>query len=240
MTQSTNSSLQFEFACPLANGLHARPASHLAERVRQFSSECTITNLRNGLVANGKSVLGIIAADIRHGDRCTLRLNGVDEQAAQAAVRQFVENELTGTDVPLAGVATTRSSAVAPRVLRAANVKCVFGTSVSGGVGRGKVLVVQKIALPNHLKGPAAPATSNPEHELDLIKVAVAAVRRRIGEKLKHAPNPAGTAILQADLAIAGDVFLVEKLNEEVLAGKSAAQAVAEAGRFFKIGRAHV
>ena len=86
--------MQFEFSCPLASGLHARPASHLAEVANRFAARCTVTNLRNGLVANGKSVLGIIAADIRHGDRCTLHFSGIDEQAAQSALQRFVEEVL--------------------------------------------------------------------------------------------------------------------------------------------------
>ena len=72
MTQKFNPLLRYEFSCPLPTGLHARPASHLAEVANRFLSDCSVTNLRNGLVANAKSVLGVIAADIRHQDRCVL------------------------------------------------------------------------------------------------------------------------------------------------------------------------
>ncbi len=74
MTLKPNLALQFVFICPLSSGLHARPASHFAEVANQFAAECTLTNLRNGLVGNGKSVLGIIATDIRHSDPCSLFL----------------------------------------------------------------------------------------------------------------------------------------------------------------------
>jgi phosphoenolpyruvate-protein phosphotransferase len=230
MTQEVNSSLQFVFACPLSSGLHARPASHLAEVASQFAADCTLTNLRNGLAANGKSVLGIIATDIRHDDRCVVQVNGPDEQAAHAALLRFVEESLPKCDVPLAGVKASGRVTAPPRVLQAARVNCIFGTPVSRGIGQGKVVLMHKVTLPDSM---SAPNSTNPELELEQIKEAVAAVRHRIGEKLKYSPTATGTAVLQADLAMAGDVFLIEKLTEQALQGKSAAQAVLDAGRFF-------
>ncbi|PYX32895.1 MAG: phosphoenolpyruvate--protein phosphotransferase [Acidobacteria bacterium] len=230
MTQEVSTSLQFVFSCPLSSGLHARPASHLAEVVNQFASDCTLTNLRNGLMANGKSVLGIIAADIRYSDQCAVRVSGADEHSAHAALRQFVAEALPLCDVPLAVSAAPIRSNTPPRPLKAAGVSCSFGVPVSRGIAHGKVVIVSRMTLPSSL---STPNKTDSQKELDHIKDAVAAVRRRIGEKLKYSITPAGTAVLQADLAMASDVFLVEKLTEQVLRGKSAGQAVVETGEFF-------
>jgi multiphosphoryl transfer protein len=230
MTQMSNGSLQFVFSCPLASGIHARPASYLAEVANQFAAESTLANLRNGLTANAKSVLGIISTDIRNGDRCSLHVTGPDEHAAQAALRRFVDETLPRCDVPLASVADSNAAGKLPRVLQAAKATCIFGTPVSRGLAQGKVVILRRMTLPREPKSDIAP---NPQHELERIQDAVSAVRHRIGEKLKYALTPTGAAVLQADLAMAGDVFLVQKLNEQVLRGKSAAQAVVEAGEFF-------
>jgi multiphosphoryl transfer protein len=230
MTQKSNRSLQVTFSCPLASGLHARPASYLAEAANQFLSECTLTNLRNGLTANARSVLAIIAADIRHGDRCSLHITGPDQQTAHAALLRFVEQTLPTCDVPLATVSASNHKSSIPRMLQAAKAICVFGTAVSRGIGQGKVVLVKKMTLPDHSR-PATP--TDPQHELDRIKDALTAVRHRISEKLKYSLTPTGTAVLQADLAIAGDVSLIEKLREQVLQGKSAGEAVIETGEFF-------
>ncbi len=56
--------VEFTFECPLPSGLHARPASHLAEVARRFDVDCLLTNLRSGASADLKSVLAIIGADI--------------------------------------------------------------------------------------------------------------------------------------------------------------------------------
>ena len=76
MTQRAGTSLEFAFVCSLSDGLHARPASHLAEVANDFASECFLTNLRTGSVANLKSVLAIISTDVRQGDRCTVQVRG--------------------------------------------------------------------------------------------------------------------------------------------------------------------
>ena len=230
MTQRASTSLEFAFVCSLSDGLHARPASHLAEVAKDFASDCSLTNLRTGAIASLKSVLAIISADVRQGDRCTVQARGIDEQAAHAALLRFVEQVLPGCDVPLAGVNRISGSDTLPRILQAAGVKCCFGSPVSQGIGQGKVVLLNGMALPSGLSTRIA---TDPQSELGQIKRALAAVRARIREKLAHPKSPTEAAVLQADLAIASDVSLAEKLTEHVSHGKSAGQAVMEAGEFF-------
>ncbi|HVW04453.1 MAG TPA: HPr family phosphocarrier protein, partial [Vicinamibacterales bacterium] len=64
--------LDLRFTCPLASGLHARPASRLAEIARGFVSACVLTNTRTGTEADAKSVLAVRAADIGAGDVCVV------------------------------------------------------------------------------------------------------------------------------------------------------------------------
>ncbi|MFZ0732159.1 MAG: phosphoenolpyruvate--protein phosphotransferase [Candidatus Sulfotelmatobacter sp.] len=230
MTEGKENSTQFIFSCPLASGLHARPASHLAEVTNRFACECTLTNLRNGLVANCKSVLGVIAADIRAGDRCSVCISGPQAPAATAALRRFVEDVLPGCDVPLATLDTSTQSNTPPRTLRQAHVACVFGTSLSRGIGQGKIVTLSRIAIPRDID---TQAPSDIQVELGKIKYALEAVRERICEKLKYCLTPAGTAVLQAERAMAGDVFLRQKLEDEVRQGRSAPRAVIQAAEFF-------
>jgi len=230
MTQRSGTSVEFAFVCSLSDGLHARPASQLAEVAIEYASDCLITNLRTGSVASLKSVLAILATDIRQGDRCIVQVRGSDEQAAHSALLRFVEQVLPTCDVPLAGLHPTAASTTLPRTLQTAGVKGYFGSPVSRGLGRGKVIPLSGMALPRDLKGRAA---SDPQSELAQIKRAMAAVRGRIQEKLAHPQSPTEAAVLQADLAIASDVSLSQKLAEHISQGKSAGQAVMEAGAFF-------
>jgi multiphosphoryl transfer protein len=230
MTQRASTSLEFAFVCSLSDGLHARPASQLAEVANDFVSDCLLTNLRTGSVASLKSVLAIISADVRHGDRCTVQISGADEQAAHARLLHSAEKELPKCDVPLVGLDSKTGGDALPRVLKTAGVNCCFGSPVSPGIGQGKVVLLNGLALP---KGLTARLAADPQLELDQIKRAMAAVCGRIREKLTRSQSPTESAILQAELAIASDVSLAAKLTEHVDQGKSAGQAVIDAGEFF-------
>ena len=150
MKQDVSISREFTFVCRLSGGLHARPASHLAEASNEFASDCTLTNLRNGLVANLKSVLAMIAADVRQGDECSVRVSGAHDEITCAELRHFIDHDLPAFDEPLTDVADGRS-AVLPRSLRQAGVNCHFGLAVSRGIGQGKVVLSGGMALPREL-----------------------------------------------------------------------------------------
>ncbi|NVO99374.1 HPr family phosphocarrier protein, partial [Photobacterium damselae subsp. damselae] len=47
----------FQFQCPLPNGIHARPATHLEKQCQQFECQITLTNLRTQQSGDAKSVL---------------------------------------------------------------------------------------------------------------------------------------------------------------------------------------
>jgi phosphoenolpyruvate-protein phosphotransferase len=230
--------LEIPFEWPLTNGLHARPASHLAELANRFESQCALINQRSGAEANARSVLSLVAADVRLGDRCGIRISGSDEAAAGAALRQFVTHELPAIDGPLAIdeplAAPGAFGSTLPRALRDLGLPWYPGTPVSRGIGRGKVVKTEALALPPELD--AEPA-GEPAWEQERIEKALDAVRDRIKEVLHRGVSPiispTGAAILQAHLAIATDPTLAEKLAELVSCGAAAGRAVAEAGEFF-------
>jgi multiphosphoryl transfer protein len=221
---------QFVFSCSLSSGLHARPASHLAEVANEFAAQSVLTNLRNGLFANLKSVLAVIAADVRHGDQCVIRIQGPDEQSAHASLRRFVEETLPKCDTPVAVAESMVRNTAPPRALQASGVECTLGLPVSRGIGQGKVVIMNGAVLPSYSHAPNATDT---QLELQRIKDAIAAVHKQIQEKLSHQNSPDGAAVLQAELAMVRDVFFAEKLTEQVAQGKTADQAILETGDFF-------
>src|SRR5438477_1653012 len=122
-------------------GIHARPASMLVEVSNRFASEFVLINLRNERQANMKSVLSIIAADIRNGDRCSVQVSGTDEKAAYTSIHNFIEVVLPTCDVPIAEAPPTNQEGM-PRVLRSARAVCYSGLPASPGIARGAVLVI--------------------------------------------------------------------------------------------------
>src|SRR5690348_12585107 len=98
--------LEYNFVCPLANGVHARPASAFEEIARAFGSDVLVTNIRTGHTANGKSVLAIVGADIRKNDTCHLKVSGPDESQAMAVLSNFLTKDFPHCDDELPPVPT--------------------------------------------------------------------------------------------------------------------------------------
>jgi len=222
--------VEFKFVYPLSAGLHARPASHLGEVANRFAADCTLRNLRSASDANAKSVLAIIGADVRQGDECLLQVNGADEGPASAALRHFVERELAGCDGALPVAAEIGPAADLPRALKSAGVKSFYGVAVSRGIGEGRVILVGGMALPHKLSLKAA-ADTRQEH--DRVGRAIAAVRTRIETSLCLQVSHTQAEILKAHLSIASDVSLKERISKEISEGRTAGEAVVEAGRYF-------
>lgn len=221
---------QFTFELPLPSGLHARPAGHLADVARKFSSDCTLTNLRNRAVADMKSVLSLIAADVRLNDNCSVQVRGADEEAASTALRSFIEHDLPAHDAPLPDVLKDAGTRQLPRALRSAGVHAKFGQAASRGIGQGKALIVNTVEL---MPEQISEKPGDPALEEQRIRGALVKVRDRIRAKLLEHLSATETGILQAHLAMLLDTALTAKMLESVANGKSAAQAIMEAGNFF-------
>src|SRR5438105_9842834 len=230
MSQGVCNPVEFKFVCPLPNGLHARPASQLAEFAGDFASDLSLTNLRTGIAANLKSTLAIISADIRSGDECSIRVAGTDEASAGAALLGYITRDLPKSDEPLVEAGSERRSGPLPRALLATGIRCHFGTGVSPGIGKGASVVVGGMTLPSDLGSEKAEDLKREERR---IARAMATVRERIKVMLARSVSPAEAGVLKAHLAIVEDVSLSDKIAELLAQGRSAGQALAESAQFF-------
>src|ERR1700744_954360 len=145
-------SLKHHFICRLRNGVHARPASSLEEVARGFTSELSLFNERTGRSANGKSVLSIIGADIRHNDPCLLTASGPDEVEAMTVLKAFLEETFPHCDDALPLTPELNGKAHLPPGLRNSDVKIFNGVPTVCGVARGRLLQVGGFEIPAALK----------------------------------------------------------------------------------------
>ncbi|MFI4917854.1 MAG: HPr family phosphocarrier protein, partial [Phycisphaerales bacterium JB060] len=77
---------EHRFECTLANGLHARPASALAEAAGGFASSIVIQR-EDGESADMCSVLSVVGLDVQRGDAFVVRAEGTDAAEAVSALR---------------------------------------------------------------------------------------------------------------------------------------------------------
>ncbi|HDS84987.1 MAG TPA: hypothetical protein ENN97_07330, partial [Phycisphaerales bacterium] len=223
---------EYAFTCPLPNGLHARPANTLERLASGFSSRVSIVNLNNQRVANAKSVLSLVGADIKSGDSCVLKVGGKDCDEAYRAIVHFLETEFVSCDEALPAPPSASRKNWLPPVLRNAGVAVLFGLPVVSGFGRGKIVFVQALRLPEGLDE-AAPVCV--EQELKNVDQAVAELCRLISQRLeKKNLSPTEIGVLEAHLSIAQDVELVAYIRKAVKEKHlCAGRAILEAFAFF-------
>src|SRR5262245_33403890 len=162
-----------KFSCPLPNGLHARPASLLSEVAGRFEADITLENERTSARANAKSVLALVALDVKSGDACRVRVEGRDAETAHAAMRAFIDDVMPACDEALPAPPATGDVKL-PRVLRECGVRWHQGTAVSPGIGRGPIVILGGLTLPHELVN--EPARGR-EHEYQRVHHATDAVR---------------------------------------------------------------
>jgi phosphoenolpyruvate-protein phosphotransferase len=214
--------LSFRFPLPL--GLHARPASLMRDATSAFESAITLTNRRNGLTANTRSTLALVATLTRKDDECTLVIAGEDELPALEDLRRFISVELPLCDDVAPIAAPAEAIRPLPRALRGQGVLVHRGIPAGGGIGRASALVVKPWAGCPDL---ANSGTGPPGEELAKLERAFAEVGAALRGSLAAAPNDTERAILKAHLAILGDVELQAKITDEITgSGAGAGQAV--------------
>ena len=69
-------------------GLHARPAARIVRLANSFASEIELA--KDGLVVNGKSIMGVMMLAAECGSSITIRANGPDAEQAVQALAELV------------------------------------------------------------------------------------------------------------------------------------------------------
>jgi len=74
-------------------GLHARAAKLLVETAGKFDAEITIA--KDGHVANGRSIMGVMMLAAEQGSHIDVATSGPQAAEAMEAIRALVENRFT-------------------------------------------------------------------------------------------------------------------------------------------------
>ncbi|MBV8044043.1 phosphoenolpyruvate--protein phosphotransferase [Pluralibacter sp.] len=192
--------LKIRFTCPLPNGLHARPASALEQRVNAFGARVLIVNLRNERQADARSVLAMIGTDILHQDPCELVITGDDEAAAHQALQQFITQEFADCDEPVMQTQRFPETPL-PVFLAQTRAETLRGNGVSAGLAQGVALYP---GVPDLYRLAGQEASTAPEVQHDALQAALQQVRMQLSDALHHAQGDAA-AVLQAHAKLLED-----------------------------------
>lgn len=217
------------FTCPLPNGVHARPGSHVETLCKTFASNFCWHNLRTGRQGDAKSVLALIGTDTLFGDECRLEIEGTDEQEALARLTQFIQHEFVQCDAPLEQSATQEELEPLPLALTNLRPQLLRARPVSGGMACGRLLRLDGINLERLGELPGA-------EEMDIEQARLAQGLYKLAQTLEiQLLGNSGTAnaVLEAHRSLLGDVSFRQRLLEEIQRGQSCAQAIVAAARHF-------
>ena len=82
----------FEYTIKDELGIHARPAGLLVKEAKKFEYECTIT--KDGKTKKLTQLMMLMSLGVKQGDTVTVSVDGADEDAAVASLKEFFENNL--------------------------------------------------------------------------------------------------------------------------------------------------
>lgn len=82
----------FQYTIQDALGIHARPAGLLVKEAKKFQSAITLEG--NGKKAEAGKLLAIMGMGLKQGAEITITAEGPDEDAAIAAMEEFMKANL--------------------------------------------------------------------------------------------------------------------------------------------------
>ncbi len=140
------------FRCPVASGLHARPASRIVDAVKKYPAEVILVNKRTGMRVNAKSTLAIVSADIRGDDPCRFEVSGEKAKEALKALQGCVDRilpNLTEEMIP----ETDKGEISLPYSFQDLEADYHAGIPLVRGIGRGEVVVLANSQIPDTFPG---------------------------------------------------------------------------------------
>jgi fructose-specific PTS system IIA-like component len=221
---------EFEFAFPLPQGLHARPAGLIQEKAETFAGDVAWENLRNGLAADAKSVLALVATDTQFRDPCRVRIGDPADEKALGALRALILETLPKVEAQ-AAEAPPASAGDVPRILALEQAIYFQGAPAGPGIVRGPVVVHDPALDPGEER---AAALRSPREELEAFAAAMDALDADLGRRRDESPDGTEKAVLGAHRAILRDRAFGAKVREILSGGRhGAAAAVLLAGRHY-------
>lgn len=82
----------FKYVIKDKAGIHARPAGIVVKEVKKYEAEIRI--MSEGKTVDASDLMKLMSMGIKCGDEITVQLSGVDEEDAEAAIKQVLSEYL--------------------------------------------------------------------------------------------------------------------------------------------------
>lgn len=202
--------MEITWQCELSEGIHARPAGHIARLCNTFQSEIHWLNTRSGLNGSAKSALSLVATDTLPGDNCRITLQGPDAGKAAAQLAALLKN-LPVFASAQAGCSEPAAGAL-PRCLQELDPDYLQGTRVSAGIAIARPVMMQGLTFDELIaRNPGTVGT--PEYEKQRLAEGLDALRLTLESELE------ATDGIEHDLTDAHLAYITDRAFQEAMAG---------------------
>lgn len=202
--------MEITWQCELSEGIHARPAGHIARLCNAFQSEIHWLNTRSGLCGSAKSALSLVATDTLAGDGCRITLHGPDAGAAAAQLVALLKN------LPFLVIAQTPGSEPAtgalPRCLQELNPDYLQGTRVCSGIAIARPVIMQGLTFET-LAARNPGTVGSPQDEKQRLAEGLETLRLALESEL------GATEGIEHDLTEAHLAYISDRAFQEAIAG---------------------
>ncbi|MTJ81934.1 MAG: hypothetical protein F8N37_13100 [Telmatospirillum sp.] len=174
--------LALSFRCPLAGGLHARPASRLLALCASLDADIEWRNLRTGRAADIRSPLALLSTDTLFDDPCEIVVGGADAVAARDRISRFLASEAVGatSDPDPRRPAGPQPSPGLPPMVEDAGLWGLCGRPAAAGLAYGRLRSLPPAFSSAEPPAGVVPVDSGPAGQAPDFDRVVAEARRRL------------------------------------------------------------
>lgn len=123
-----------KMSCEFNNGIHARPASFLAEFCQHFNSDIQIKRLDSYEFKNAKSAISIVGTNILYNDDFVVNVHGEDEDVASKNIEEYMNGEWLSCDDNNEQEAVNQDVNYLPEIFKATEQNYIKARSVVPGI----------------------------------------------------------------------------------------------------------
>ncbi len=160
------------YHCKLSDGIHARPAGHIARVCNTYKADIVWQNMRTGIKGNAKNALSLVATDTLCDDNCRITLSGQDSDSAATALTDLFQqlSDLSITPPSLPGHL--------PRCLEELHPQYLLGASLNAGIALAPPILIPDISF-DKLLAHAPTEKYPPEQALKRLLAALETLREQ-------------------------------------------------------------
>jgi phosphocarrier protein FPr len=204
----------FDIVIHNPHGLHARPATALADLAKSFESKIRLR--LDDRVADAKSLISLLKLGVENGSTLRVMADGPDADAALAALREAIESGLED-EAEAAAEASATAAPGQPAIEYEGAI--IAGVGASPGIAIGPICQFQrgKIVVETTAKDPAA--------EVSKLQHALESAKRELNDLFDEVWKKAGpgkAAIFRAHVEFLEDPEMVDEARAAIEKGHSA------------------